>query len=97
MPDPKDKAEEEKQPRPKKPPGYRKFEKLLKRVVTAPPLKRSQEKLTPDHQQNSSYLFTILSRSGTAQGRIGQRDRAKPLLHIRADRIDIDQFRSFAV
>ena len=36
-----DKAEDkEKQPKPKKPPGYRKFEKLLKQVVNAPPLRR---------------------------------------------------------
>ncbi len=35
----KDKAEEEK-PRPKRPPGYRKFEKLLKQVIKAPPMKK---------------------------------------------------------
>jgi len=34
-----DKAVEEIQ-RPPKPPGYRKFEKLLKQVVKAPPMKR---------------------------------------------------------
>jgi len=34
-------AVEEKQPKPKKPPGYRKFEKLLKQVVNAPPLRKS--------------------------------------------------------
>lgn len=28
--------------RPKKPPGYRKFDKLLKQVVKAPPLARKQ-------------------------------------------------------
>ena len=35
----KDEAKE-KSPKPKKPPGYRKFEKLLKQVVNAPPLKK---------------------------------------------------------
>jgi len=37
--DPKEnaKAAEEKE-KPKKPPGYRKFEKLLKQVVKAPPM-----------------------------------------------------------
>ena len=39
----RDKAEEEKQPKAKKPPGYRKFQKLLKQVVTAPPLKKTHE------------------------------------------------------
>jgi len=38
--EPKEKVAEEK-PAPPKPPGYREFEKLLKRVVTAPPLKRA--------------------------------------------------------
>jgi hypothetical protein len=38
-PKPKEKVEEEKQERPPKPPGYRKFEKLLKQVVKAPPLR----------------------------------------------------------
>ena len=33
----KSKVEEEK-PQPQKPPGYRKFEKLLKEVVKAPPM-----------------------------------------------------------
>jgi hypothetical protein len=33
-------AVEEKKP-PPKPPGYRKFEKLLKQIVKAPPMKRS--------------------------------------------------------
>jgi hypothetical protein len=37
---PRDRAEEEKPQLPPKPPGYRKFEKLLKQVVKAPPLKR---------------------------------------------------------
>jgi hypothetical protein len=39
MPKPKDKAEEREEPRPKKPPGFRKFQKLLKKVVNVPPLK----------------------------------------------------------
>lgn len=35
------KAEEEKeQPKPKKPTGYRRFEKLLKQVVNAPPMRK---------------------------------------------------------
>jgi hypothetical protein len=38
MSDPKDKAAVK--DRPKKPPGYRKFAKLLKQVVKAPPLRR---------------------------------------------------------
>jgi hypothetical protein len=38
----KDKAVEEKQPKQKKPPGYRKFEKLLKQVVTAPPMRKER-------------------------------------------------------
>jgi hypothetical protein len=33
-----DKAVVEEKPKPKKPPGYRAFEKLLKQVVNAPPL-----------------------------------------------------------
>jgi len=33
---------EEKHPKPKKPPGYRKFERLLKQVVTAPPIHRGK-------------------------------------------------------
>ena len=33
-------AVEEKNPPPKKPPGYRKFEKMLKQVVKAPPLRK---------------------------------------------------------
>lgn len=39
-PRPKDKAEEESQ-RPPKPPGYRKFEKMLKQVVKAPPMRKA--------------------------------------------------------
>jgi hypothetical protein len=33
----------EESPQPKKPPGYREFEKLLKTVVKAPPLKRPRQ------------------------------------------------------
>ncbi len=41
MSEPKDKAVvEQKPPPPKKPPGYRNFERLLKQVVKAPPMKR---------------------------------------------------------
>jgi hypothetical protein len=29
--------------RPKKPPGYRNFEKLLKRVIKAPPLRKTDK------------------------------------------------------
>jgi hypothetical protein len=32
---------EGKEPKPKKPPGFRKFKKLLKQVVGAPPLKKT--------------------------------------------------------
>jgi hypothetical protein len=43
MPDePKDRAVEEKPAIPKRPPGYRNFEKLLKQVVNAPPLRRTK-------------------------------------------------------
>ncbi len=38
-PEPKDKSEESAQPKP--PPGFRKFRKLLKRVVNAPPMRKS--------------------------------------------------------
>ena len=42
MPEPNAKAEDkEKSERPKKPPGYRKFQKLLKQVVKAPPLRKT--------------------------------------------------------
>jgi len=37
-----DKAEENKTQKVKKPPEYRRFEKLLKQVVKAPPLKRDK-------------------------------------------------------
>lgn len=37
----KDKAEEKE--RPKQPPGFRKFRKLLKQVVKAPPLRKKSE------------------------------------------------------
>jgi hypothetical protein len=36
----KDRDAEESRPRPKKPPGYRKFEKLLEQVIKAPPIPR---------------------------------------------------------
>lgn len=40
-----DKAEDEiKQKKAKKPPGYRKFDKLLKQVVNAPPLRKRTER-----------------------------------------------------
>lgn len=43
MPEPKDKAEEKEiKERPKKPPGYRKFEKLLRQVIKAPPVRKTQ-------------------------------------------------------
>jgi hypothetical protein len=35
-----DKAEAEK-PKPKKPPGYQKFQRLLKQVIKAPPMRRA--------------------------------------------------------
>jgi hypothetical protein len=38
MSEPKDKAEVKE--RPKKPPGFRNFEKILKQVIKAPPMKR---------------------------------------------------------
>jgi hypothetical protein len=37
-----DKAEAEK-PKPKKPPGYRKFERLLKQVIKSPPLRTDRK------------------------------------------------------
>ena len=40
-PKPKDKAEEEKELDIKKTPEYRKFRKLLKQVVKAPPMRRT--------------------------------------------------------
>ena len=39
--EPRDKAEAE-EPKAKKPPGYRAFEKLLKQVVNAPPLRKNR-------------------------------------------------------
>lgn len=36
----KDKVEEHEKEKPKKPPGYRNFEKLLKQVVKSPPLRK---------------------------------------------------------
>ena len=38
--EPKDKAEEEKEPKFKKTPQYRKFKKLLRQVVKAPPIRK---------------------------------------------------------
>lgn len=38
----KDKDAEEDRPRSKKPPGLRKFEKLLRHVVNAPPMRKNQ-------------------------------------------------------
>ncbi len=49
----KDKAEEEKQERPPKPPGYRKFEKLLKQVVKAPPMKRTNSAITMSESEDA--------------------------------------------
>jgi hypothetical protein len=37
---PSDKAEVEETKPPPKPPGYRKFEKLLKQIIKAPPMPR---------------------------------------------------------
>jgi hypothetical protein len=43
MSNPNAKAEDTRKPeRPKKPPGYRKFQKLLKRVVNAPPMSKGK-------------------------------------------------------
>jgi hypothetical protein len=41
-PKPNDKVEEEKQPDIKKTPEYRRFKKLLKQVVKAPPMPRNK-------------------------------------------------------
>ena len=41
----KDKVEEEKPPKRKLPPGWRNFQKVLKQVIKAPPLKRSADHL----------------------------------------------------
>lgn len=47
MTETKDKAvAEEKKPRPKKPRGYREFEKLLKQVVNVPPLRKGSSTST---------------------------------------------------
>jgi len=43
MAEPSDKAVEEKKPKPKKPPGHRKFHKLLKQVINAPPMRKAQD------------------------------------------------------
>ena len=43
MPKEKDKAEvKERKAKPKKPPEYRRFEDVLKKVVKAPPMKKSR-------------------------------------------------------
>jgi hypothetical protein len=42
-PKPKDKAEEESQQDIKKTPEYRRFRKLLKQVIKAPPLRKPKE------------------------------------------------------
>jgi hypothetical protein len=39
-PERRGKVEEEKKPKPKKPPGFRKFQKLFKQVIHAPPMPR---------------------------------------------------------
>lgn len=43
MPEPNDKAVEEKRPKAKKPPEYRRFEKMLKQVLKAPPLRKQHQ------------------------------------------------------
>jgi hypothetical protein len=44
MPEPKDKAEDERKLTGKKSPEYRRFEKLLKQVVKAPPLHKTKHR-----------------------------------------------------
>ena len=39
-PKPKDKVEEEKPTKPKKPPGWRNFQKVLKQVIKSPPMRK---------------------------------------------------------
>ena len=39
----KDRVEEEGKPRPKKPPGWRNFQKVLKQVMKSPPLRKPRE------------------------------------------------------
>jgi hypothetical protein len=48
-PEPNDKAEEESspKPKPKKPPGYRNVEKVLKQVVNAHPLRKAKLEQRP--------------------------------------------------
>ena len=46
MSKPNDKAEEEKKLTGRKPPEYRRFEKLLKQVIKAPPLRKSDVRHT---------------------------------------------------
>jgi hypothetical protein len=43
MTEQRDKAEEENKTKAKKPPEYRRFEKLLKQVVKVPPMKRVKD------------------------------------------------------
>jgi hypothetical protein len=45
-PKPNDKAEEERKPKTKKPPGWRNFQKVLKKVMKSPPLRKSGEART---------------------------------------------------
>jgi hypothetical protein len=40
MSEPKDKPEEKE--RPKKPPGHRKFQELLRQIINAPPMKKEK-------------------------------------------------------
>ena len=42
-PKPNDKVEEEKKPKPKKPPGWRNFQKVLKQVIQSPPLRSRRD------------------------------------------------------
>jgi hypothetical protein len=49
----KDKAEEENQPKRKLPPGWRNFQKVLKRVVKAPPMKKSLGSPHARHSQET--------------------------------------------
>jgi hypothetical protein len=39
-PKPKEKVEEENPPKQKRPPGWRNFQKVLKQVIKAPPLRK---------------------------------------------------------
>jgi len=42
------KAEDRKNPKPKKPLGYRNFEKLLKQVVKVPPMRKKEKWKSPE-------------------------------------------------